>query len=160
MPKKWQHLGPNSSQDWCFLGPASEKSRWNATNFKDIVALQMVHMIKCLTSHRGTFENKRFWIYHVFTIEFASGVRLKIRYLHREERKTESKSISNPSSWLWLRKTSDQWHKLEAIRCCNSQNIAKHWFGELPNRQHSPERWKMDNLYHQRICYGRKRFYF
>ena len=96
----------------------------------------------------------------IFTIEFASGVRLKIRYLHREEWKTESKSISNPSSWLWLRKTSDQWHKLEAIRCCNSRNIAKHWFEELPNRQHLPERWKMDKLYHQRICCGRKRFYF
>ena len=36
--------------------------------------------------------------YNDFTIEFASDMTLKERYQHREQRKTKSKSISNPSS--------------------------------------------------------------
>ena len=42
-------------------------------------------------------------------------------------------------------KTAERCHKLEATRCYNSQKITRRWFGELPNRQHVAERWKMDN---------------
>ena len=42
-------------------------------------------------------------------------------------------------------RTAERCHKLEATRCCNSQKITRRWFGELPNRQHLVERWKMDN---------------
>ena len=72
--------------------------------------------------------------YHVgkqFTLYLQSnlpvGMRLKICYLHREERNTKSKLNSTPSTWHWFRTNNWKCHKLEASRCYNSQTIAKHW---------------------------------
>ena len=44
-----------------------------------------------------SFKPRPHWqaTYNVCLIEFAKGMRLKIRYVHREQRKTKSKSISN-----------------------------------------------------------------
>ena len=54
---------------------------------------------------QGTIENEKIliktvWpaVHCVFTIAFASCMRLKIRYQHREQRKKKSKSTSTPSS--------------------------------------------------------------
>ena len=79
-----------------------------------------------------------------FSIEFPSGMRLKIRYLHREEQKVKRKLTSDLNSWHWLHKNSKQGHKPEATRWCNSQRITKSSFWRHPNRQHMPELWKLD----------------
>ena len=35
--------------------------------------------------------------------------------------------------------------ELEVTRCHNAQRITRRGFGELPNRQHVPERWNVDS---------------
>ena len=56
-PEKRQHLRQKIQPGhWCFFGPASERTWWNANSNEpqgqwDTVSLQMVVMFKCHTSH-------------------------------------------------------------------------------------------------------------
>ena len=97
-----------------------------------------------MTICKGTFDKNKQFALHVQT-NLAVVWHWTIRYIHQEQRKTKSISISNPSSWQRFPINSKQCHKLEATRCCNSQRITRRRFGEVPNRQRMPERWKMYN---------------
>ena len=117
------------------------------------------HIQRTLENKKTVVENiLTSFFFNVFTNKFASDTRLKIRYLQREQRKMKSKSSSNPSRWHWLRDNSKQYQKLEATRWNNSQRITRRWFGNLPNRQHVPERWKWTILHYHCICYEYRRF--
>ena len=121
-PRHWCFLEP-TSESTCWNGnPRQPKEQW------DGIALQMVDFFKCHTSHpifpttepfslgqlrkgrrnyhfQGTSDNKKLLIKTILESELiciynriCQCMRLKIRNLHREQRKTKSKSISNPSS--------------------------------------------------------------
>ena len=86
-------------------------------------------------------------------------MRPKIRYLHQEQWKVKSKSISNPSSWHWLLKNSERCHKLEATRCHISQRITRRWIRKLPTGStcQTSEKWTV--LHCQWMCSGWKQFF-
>ena len=119
MPKRWQHVRPNSSQGT----GASWSPQWKArggtqvpTNSKENGILSECSSVTLFTGrfHRQnhyrldrcgkeevpifevdsttrSFSSRPHWqaIYLVFAIEFANGMKLKIRHLHREQGKTE-----------------------------------------------------------------------
>ena len=84
---------------------------------------------------QGTFEKKI--LINTTLASYLLCIYLRICWW-REQQKTKSKSITNPSNWL-RRKKSKQCNKLEATRWFNSQRITRRWFGNLPNRQHMPD---------------------
>ena len=109
-----------------------------------------------ITTFQDTFDNTRFsskpyWqaVYFAFTIKFASGMRLKMRYLHREDRKKKSKSISTPTSYHYYVKTTGKCHKLETTRCYKSLRIARRWFTGVPNNsgENSEPKYSWDSRF-------------
>ena len=151
---------------WCFLWLASEgrggtENMTNPHGQRDSIALPMVD-IKCHTSHPFSSDRTIIaWMAsplprhisedHVgkqstfFTIEFASGMRLKSgtdtekngrRRAHRSRHravdiKFTKKMESATSSRRLVAKTHRESRHADADR--------------FPNRQHSPERWRMAN---------------
>ena len=111
----------------------------------DKIALQMVDIFKCHNSHpifvateplslgqlrkgwrncniQGGFTQQEA-SQHVFVLEFANGMISKFRYyFHREQPKTKSTSISNPSNWHEFPQNSKQCHELEATRCTRRES--------------------------------------
>ena len=84
-----------------------------------------------LLSKTKSFSSGPHWQAIFLFLRCVSGMRLNIRHLHWEQRKTNSKSISNPNSWHWLLENSKQCQKLQATLCCNLQRITKRWFAKL-----------------------------
>ena len=133
MPKKWLHLWPNSSQDIGvarvrkyvvdrkFQGTSRNMEvlphcSWltyssvirppDISSDRAIIAWTVGEMWKHY-NFLCTSENKKIPIKSIL-VSNLQGIcqwyEMRIRYLHREERKTKSKSIPNLSSWHWLRK--------------------------------------------------------
>ena len=72
-----------------------------------------------------------------------------MRYLHREDRKKKSKSISTPTSYHYYVKTTGKCHKLETTRCYKSLRIARRWFTGVPNNsgENSEPKYSWDSRF-------------
>ena len=133
----------------------------------------MVDLFKCHTSHpifpatellslwqlrnggsgyhfQGTFDNKKILIKTLLATNFLC-IFNRICQLYETQNHVLTMRTAGDEEPIDLDPeqlsliTQKRCHKLEATRCYNSQKITRRWFGELPNRQHVAERWKMDN---------------
>ena len=111
----------------------------------DLSQEEAISTSKVLSTTRR-FSSRPCWkaMYVVFTIEFASGMTPTNWYLLRADRKTRANRSWPPSTWHQLTQKNRKCHKFETTRCYNSLRTARRWFTKLPNKQHLPERWKMN----------------
>ena len=146
-----------------FPGSAFGNTRWNGNSkgYSKDNEIVLHCRCKCHTSdpvfpatryfqrqsHDG-LDSRPLWqaTYCVFAGEFAGGMRLEIRYPHREPPEDEEHiDLDSKQLTFFTRKK----RKMPQARGDSLpqliQSIRRQLFGELPNTQHMPELWKMDN---------------
>ena len=149
MPKKWQHLRPNSSQDhWhvqvSYFPPdvssdramivLTDGERWGSYyHFQDTLENNKILISTILASKLFCIYN-RIWQWYE-TENLVPTPRTA------EE---EEQSDPEPEQFTFITQKQRNKHNLEATRWYNSRRIARCWFADLPKRQNLSERWKLD----------------